>query len=720
MNDTRSNQSTKGLSRIDGRLKVTGAARYSAEFTPAGMVYGVLVGSTIAKGTIASIDSKAAERAPGVLSVITYQNCPKIAGYQVEPGKKEPEKGTYKLFYNNKILFNGQPIAIVIADTFERALYAASLFKAQYSKDEHHTKLIDNTHKSFAPEGDGTSKRGEADAWRTAPFKLQEEYIIPSEVHSPMELHAIVAKWEADNKLTVWTKTQGVQDTQDGIANIFKLPKENIQVNSKFVGGAFGSALQVWPHEVAAIIAAKVVKRPVKVVLGRADMFTSVGYRPHTWQKVGIGATADGKLVGITHEAIGQTSTYEDFNEGPIGVSRATYACPNVDTVYKLSALDIGSPTWMRGPGEATGSFALESALDELSYQLNIDPVELRIINHADTDPESGKPFSSKYLKEAYKLGADGIGWSARKSKPGSATENGWLVGYGMGGGMFGAYRDKAAARVVMKDDGTLLVQTAVSDIGPGTGTMIVTIASEVMGISPEKIKFDMGDSSLPLAPSQGGSGTTSSVGSAVYQACTDLKENFQKLTGNGGTDKPDYAAILKQHDLPKLEVTSTTSGGAERDKYVMNAWSVHFVRVLVHPATGVVKIDKAVCVADCGHIVSPKTARSQIIGGAIGGIGMALMEEVVIDHRYGKLVNNNFADYHLPVNADIPQIEALFVNKPDPYINPMGAKGMAEIALIGMAPAIANAVYNATGKRVRALPITPDKLMGTENALES
>jgi xanthine dehydrogenase YagR molybdenum-binding subunit len=705
--------SSTGMSRIDGRLKVTGAARYSAEFTPAGMVYGVLVGSTITKGTIKSIDAKAALNAPGVLAVISHLNSPKIAGYQVEPGKPEPAKGTYKLFYNNKILFNGQPVAVVVADSFERALFAASLVKTQYNADPHHTNLGDNKANAFAPQGDGKTTRGTVDAWKTAPVKIEQEYIIPSEVHSPMELHAIIARWDADDKLTVWDKTQGVQDTRDGIAAIFKLPKENIQVNSKFVGGAFGSALQVWPHEVAAIIAAKVVKRPVKLMLGRADMFTSVGYRPYTWQKIGIGATADGKLVGITHEAIGQTSTYEDFNEGPIGVSRSTYACPNVNTIYKLTALDIGSPTWMRGPGEATGAFALESALDEISYALNIDPVELRMKNYAETDPESGKPFSSKFLNEAYKLGAEGIGWGDRKAKPASVIKDGWLVGYGMGGGMFGAYRDKAAARAIMMANGTLIIQTAVSDIGPGTGTAMVTIASEVMGIPTDKIRFDMGDSSLPLAPSQGGSATTATVGSAVYQACTDLKENFQKLTGNGGTDHPDYAAILKKHKLPKLEVTATSSGGPERDKYAMYSWSVHYIKVLVHPATGVVKINKVVCVADSGHIVSPKTARSQIVGGAIGGIGMALMEETVIDHRYGKIVNNNFADYHVPVNADIPQIDALFVNKPDPYINPMGAKGMGEIALIGMAAAVANAVFNATGKRIRELPITPDKLIG-------
>jgi len=704
--------SNEGLSRVDGRLKVTGGAKYSAEFKVPGLAYGVLVGSTIAKGSIKAIDVKAARNAPGVLAVISHLNCPKIPGYQLEPGKSEPAKGTYKLFYNNKILFNGQPVAVVVADTFERALFAASLVKVQYNANKHHTKLRDNFAAAFASPDGAETKRGIVDAWKTAPVKLEHEYVIPSEVHSPMEMHAITARWDAEDKLTVWTKTQGVKDTQNGIATIFKIPADNIQVNSKFVGGAFGGALQVWPHEVAAIIAAKVVKRPVKLMLGRADMFTSVGYRPHTWQKIGIGAAADGKLAGITHEAIGQTSTYEDFNEGTPGISRSLYACPNVNTSYKIAALDIGSPTWMRGPGEATGTFALESALDELSYALNIDPVELRLKNYAETDPGSGKPFSSKYLKEAYKMGADHIGWNDRNSKPGSVLKDGWLVGYGMGGGSFGAYRDQATARVVMTADGTLLIQSSVSDIGPGTGTAMAIIASEVMGIPAENVRFEMGDSSLPYAPQQGGSATVATVGSAVYAACTDLKEKFQKLIGNGGADKPDYIKILKQHNLPKLEATTLSKGGPDMEKYAMYSWSVHFVKVNVHPATGVVKIERAVCVADCGHIVSPKTARSQVIGGAIGGIGMALMEEVVIDHRYGRLVNNSFADYHVPVNADIPQIEALFVNKPDPYINPMGAKGMAEIALIGMAAAVANAVYNASGKRVRELPITPDKLV--------
>src|SRR5579872_4679572 len=406
--------SSDGMRRVDGHLKVTGGAKYSAEFNVKGLTYGVLVGSTIARGTIKSIDTKRAASAPGVLAVITHLNCPKVPGYQIDPTKPVPDKGQIKIFFDNNVVYNSQPIALVVANTFERALYAASLVSAQYKAEKHHTKLTDNLSKAFSPRDDNEYKRGTVDAWQSAPVKLEQEYLLPSEVHNPMEMHAIVARWDADDKITVWDKTQGVKDTQSNIAQTFKIPVENVQVNSKFVGGAFGNALQVWPHEIAAIIGAKVVKRPVKLVLSRADMFTSVGYRPHTWQKVGIGATADGKLVGISHHAIGQTSAYEDFAEGPADVSRQLYVCPNVSTSNKIVSLDIGSPFWMRGPGPATGTFALESAMDELSYALNIDPIELRQHNYAETDPESGKPFSGKNLNDAYKLGADNIGWSNR------------------------------------------------------------------------------------------------------------------------------------------------------------------------------------------------------------------------------------------------------------------------------------------------------------------
>ena len=708
MNNENKPSSSYGMSRVDGRLKVTGGARYSAEYKLPGLTYGVLVGSTVTKGVIKSIDIKQAQRVPGVLAVITYFNSPKVPGYQLGPSKPEPDKGQIKVFYDRKIRFNGQPIALVIADSYERALHGASLVTAQYVTEKHNTKLTDNLKNAFAPHDDAEYKRGTPDAWKTAPVTIEQEYLLPSEVHNAMELHAIVARWDADDKITVWDKTQGVKDTQSNIAQTFKIPVENVQVNSKFVGGAFGNSLQVWPHEIAALMGAKVVNRPVKLVLSRADMFTSVGYRPHTWQKIGIGATADGKLVGISHEAVGQTSTYEDFAEGPADVSRQLYACPNVYTSNKIASLDVGSPVWMRGPGPATGTFALESALDELSYKLNIDPIELRLRNYADTDPETGHPFSGKNLSDAYKMGVENIGWSDRSPKPGSVTKDGWLVGYGMSGGVFGADREPASVRATMLADGTLVVQTAVSDIGPGTATAMVSIAAETMGIPINKIRFEMGDSSLPPAPQQGGSTITSSVGSAVYLACKALKEKFQQLAA----DQPDYVKVLKQNNLPKLEVVTDSKAGSEVDKYAMYSWSVHLVKLMVNPATGVIKLDKITCVADSGRIISPKTARSQIIGGAIMGIGMALTEEAVIDHHYGKVINDNFADYHVPVNADIPQIDALFVNKPDTNINPIGAKGMGEIALIGMAAAVANAVYNATGKRVRELPITLDKLL--------
>jgi len=700
----------EGLSRVDGRLKVTGRAKYSAEYNSVkGLTYAVMVGSTITKGTLKAVDTKKAENAPGVLAVLTYFNAPKVPGYQTDT---PPPKGPLKIFYDDQIYFNGQPIALVVADTFERALFAASLVSGTYVKADHQTSLKNNLASGFAPNNSKDYIRGQEEGWKSAPITVEQEYIIPTEVHNPMELHAIIARWDAADKISVWDKTQGVKSTQRSIAQAFKLPPENVQVTSPFVGGAFGAALRTWPHEIAAVLASQVVKKPVKLVLSRADMFTSVGYRPHTWQKVGLGATADGKLVGISHQATGQTSVYENFTEGVVNISQLMYACPNVTTRYKVVSLNVNTPTPMRGPGEATGAYALECAMDELSYALNIDPIELRLRNYADTDPAGGKPYSSKYLNEAYKLGADWIGWTSRSQKPGAVVENGWLAGYGMGAGMFGAYRGSATVLARMTADGMLLLQTAVTDIGPGTGTAMATIASEVMGIPASRIQVTIGDSSLPPSPTQGGSSITSTVGSAVNDACKELKDKFTQLIGSNPPASINYTQVLKDHQLDKLEVTTTSKGGAEQGKYAMFSWSVHFIKVLVNPATGVVKIDKAVSVADCGHIVSHKTARSQIIGGTIMGIGMALTEEAVIDHRYGRLVNNNFADYHVPVQADIPQGEALFVNKPDPYINPIGAKGMGEIATIGVAAAVANAVYNATGKRVRDLPITPDKLI--------
>lgn len=700
------------LSRVDGWLKVTGGATYSGEYKVAGLTYGVLVPATITSGLITAMDTKAAERAPGVIAVITHFNAMKVPGFQ--PDAQKPVKGL-KLFNDNKIYFNGQPMALVVAETFERATYAATLVKATYQVLPFETDFDKNINKGVVPQG-GNYKdyvRGEADAYKTAPVKVEQEYKLPSEMHNPMELHVTTAFWEGD-KVTLYTKSQGVKGSQRSVAAAFQIDPENVQINSRFVGGAFGSSLRTWPHEIAAVQAAKMLGRPVKLTLTREQMFTLVGYRPLTIQKIGLGATPDGKLVGITHESYSQSAVYEEFTEASVNVSRFLYSSPNANTRYKVIPLNVGVPAPMRGPGEATGSFALESALDELSYLLNMDPIQLRLNNYTDTDPERNLPWSSKYLKECYQLGAEKIGWNKRLQQPATNRDGDWLVGYGIGCGAFGAYRSSAQAKIKLMADGTVNIKSATSDIGPGTATSMVLIAADVLGIPAEKITFELGNSAFPMAPTQGGSATVSSVGSAVHDACLALKNKIYALDGKpeNSTGSINYDTILKQHNLPSIELVQESKGSEIAQKYSMYSFSSHFAQVYVHPLTGMIKVKKVVAVVDAGKIVNLKTASSQMIGGAVGGIGMAMTEEAVMDDRFGRLINGNFADYHVPVNADIPQIEAIFIDKPDPIINPIGTKGIGEISLIGVAAAIANAVYNATGKRIRELPITPDKLV--------
>lgn len=722
------------MDRVDGRLKVTGGARYFADHQLEGLLYAALVCSPISNGTIKSINATKALRAPGVTDVVSHLNAPRVPAYQES---KPGEKDGLKIFKDDRIYSNGQPVAIVVANTLERAVHAASLVEVLYNQETHYTDMNASMGKAFQNSRMKDYVRGEAGAWEKAAVTHTAQYTIPLEVHNPMELAGIIAHWTTPDTLTLYAKTQGVKSVQETIQELFKIPEQNITVHSQFVGGGFGMALRIWPLEVATILAAKKIRKPVKLVITRDQMFTLVGYRPNATQQLSIGATTEGKLTGITHEAVAITSPYEDFTEGIVAMSKFMYACPNVNTKYQLVPLNMSTPVWMRGPGEATGSFALESAIDELAHKLKMDPLQLRVINHADVDPEKNLPFSSKYLKEAYEIGAEKIGWANRNPVPRSQEEDGMLVGYGMSSGTFGAYRGKATVSATLKADGSLVLQSAASDIGPGTATAMVQIAADVTGIAPEKIKFMLGESSYPFAPEQGGSSTVSTVGSAVSDACKALQqqlatiaishipafktaapetiiyEDGQLLTANR-QEKISYQALLQQQQLPEVKVMTTSQGGPERKKYSMYSFSVHFAKVHVHPHTGVVRIKHIVSVADAGTIVNTKTARSQMIGGVVGGIGMALTEEAILDHRFGRFVNNNLADYHVAVNADTPPTDVYFVNKKDPYINPMGSKGMGEIALIGFAAAVANAVFNATGKRVRDLPITPDKVLET------
>ena len=731
------------LDRVDGRAKVTGAAKYSAEYDLPGLTYGVIVGSTITKGSITAIDTSAARRSPGVITIITHLNLPKVPGYQPSAdAEKTPSfKKGFKVFSDNVIHFNGQPIAIVIADTFERAVYAASLIRAKYKKVKHHTDFTGDRKSIHALQGNEFKDyvRGKADEYKNAAVKIEAEYSIPIEVHNPMELHGITVVWEGKDKVLVYEKTQSLQDTQHNIMRLFGLPESNVRVISQFIGGAFGSAFNTWPHAVAALIGGREIQKPLKVVLSRDQMFMMVGYRPAAIQKIGMGTTKDGHLVGITHEAEALTSSYQQFTEGIVNISRSLYACPNVTTRYKVYPMDVSLPTWMRGPGESTGTFALESAIDEMAYALNIDPLEFRILNYSETDPEHNRPYSSKFLKEAFELGANAIGWKDRNPIPRSTREGDWLVGYGMGTGVFIAWRGGAKVRATFTNDGILILQSGVTDMGPGTATAMTKLASDIFGISPSRIKFVMGDTNLPPGIMQGGSGTTSSLGTTVNNASITLKKKLAELIKDNAffhtekvhevdykdlvfengfmmlssdpSRKISYADVLKDAKLSKLEILEESKGSNE-NKYSSYSYSAHFVKLMVHAGTGVVKVKKVVSAIDAGKIVSEKTARSQVIGGVVGGIGMALFEEGVIDHRYGRWVNNNFADYHVPVNADVPHIEAIFVNKPDPILNPMGSKGMGEVSMIGFPAAVANAVFNATGKRVRDLPITLDKLI--------
>ena len=733
------------MNRVDGRLKVTGAAKYSAEYELPGLVYAVLVGSTIAKGRITGIDTRAAARAPGVLAVITHLNSPKVPGFATGKNPSQPPTtgGPLQVFHDDKVRFNDQPIAVVVADTFERARFAARLVQAQYAQEKHQTNPDAGAAQAFLPAQAQKNpkspladyQRGQADAYKTAALKIEGEYVIPTEVHNPMELQSVTAHWEAPDRLTLYDKTQGTIGTRRDFAKEWGLPEANVKVVATFVGGAFGNALHSWPHESAAVMAAKLVNRPVKLVLTREQMFTMVGYRPHTWQKIGMSATADGKITAITHESVGQTSGYEEFTESTLAQTRMMYAAPNLTTRYRLAALDVSTPIWMRGPGEATGAFALESAMDEMAHLLNLDPLEFRLRNYTDQDPEKNRPWSTKFLKECYQLGAERIGWHKRPLRPGTLRDGDWLVGYGMGVGTFGAHRGTAKTSAQLLANGTVVLQCATTDIGPGTGTVMTQIAADTLGLPPALIKFELGSSDFPQSGSQGGSSTVNTVGAAVQDACLALKDKLRELAGahnaafaaarqedvsladgylalrGNAAARVAYADLLRQPG-PAIVTVESKPNGDDGQKYSMYSFSVHFAEVRVHVLTGEVRVSKLVSCADAGTIINQKTAANQMKGGAVGGIGMALMEAAVIDDRFGRYVTKDFADYHVPVHADAPAVEVAFVNQPDPHVNALGTKGIGEIAIIGVAPAIANAVFNATGKRIRELPITPDKLI--------
>ena len=733
----------KEMSRVDGVAKVTGKAKYAAEFAVPNLAYGFIVNGSVAKGTITAIDTQEAERASGVIRVFTHLNTPKLgpktATEQAPPRAAQEEDKSFRALQSDRIFFNAQPVALVVAETYEQARYAARLVKVSYNAEKHNTdtEAVRANARVPAQPGPPSKPRGNPEeAMRNAAVKVEAEYRIPIEHHNPMEPHGAIAFWEKD-KLTIFDKTQGVYTLRTYLASSFGVPEENVSVVSPFVGGAFGSALRANYYPALTAMAARELKRPVKVVYTRTQMYTGHGYRPCTIQKMALGAEKDGKLSAMIHEAVHNTSAFDEFNDNTTGFTRQVYACPNLYAPTKIVDIDLNTPTWMRAPGAVSGMFALECAMDELAYELKIDPLELRLINYAETDPESGKPWSSKALRECYKLGAEKFGWKDRYAEPRSMRDGRLLVGWGMATGVWGAFQMPAAAQVTLKADGTARVASATSDIGPGTYTVMTMIAAEFLGLEMERVEFELGDTKFPKAPSQGGSWTTSSVGSAVRGAALAIgakllelanKDANSALKGAAATDvemldgrlqlKSDtsrfvrIADVMKRNRLTELTETYESKPSPERKNYALLAHGAQFIEVKVDPDVGTIRVTRAIEVTACGKIINPKASHSQEIGGVVWGIGMALQEATEIDHRYGRIMNPNLQHYHVPVNADVLEIETMFVEEDDKVVNPLGVKGMGELGLVGIPAAIANAVFHATGKRVRDLPITPDKLL--------
>ena len=754
------------MNRVDGRAKVTGAAKYSAEYALPGLVYAVLKTSDIAKGKIAGIDATAAMREPGVLAVLTHENIPKLAQ---TPNTKEGKKATqapmgFLPLTGAEIFYAGQPVVVVVADTFERATHAASLVKVSYQVEApvatFHDPKAEKVDPAKVQDGktDGHTRRGDAAAaFAAAPIKLTATYNHATNNHNPIEPGATTAQWEGPDRLTVYESTQGVTRTQTTLAAVFGLPRDQVRVVTKFIGGGFGCKGSCWPHTVLTVQAAKAVGRPVKLALTRPQMFTSMGHREDQQQTLRLGATRAGKLTALLHEKISTASPWDDYAEPNSKIINLLYDCPTFESSYTLGRANVMTPTFMRAPGEAPGSFAIECSMDDLAAAVGMDPLQIRLLNYAEKDPSTGQNWSSKSLKQCYARGAELFGWGKRNPKPGLTRDGRYLVGMGMATASYPVHSSQGMARARLYADGHAVVQSGATDLGTGTYTVMTQVAADSLGLTPDKIRFELGDTRLPTAPNSGGSVAAGTVSSSVYLAAQDVVQQLIKLAVGDKTSplfraRPeavqmkdghfslkadpqkgeDFAAIMKRAGLTDLEGSANGKYGAgyetgraaspadsghadEATQHSMHSFGVHFCEVKVDPELGTVRVSRWVSVHAAGRILNAKTARSQIIGGSIFGIGCALMEATERDNKFARYTNANLAEYHVPTNADIPDMTVEFVEEHDPYINAMGVKGIGEISMVGVAAAVANAVAHATGRRVRDLPITPDKVLAAK-----
>ena len=724
-------------SRVDGPAKVTGKAKYAGEFNASGLAYGSVVESTIAKGRIRRIDTSQALGVQGVLDVLTHENRPSMASSdQAWKDEVAPEQGSpFRPLYDDQIKFSGQPIALVLAEEWEIARYAASLVRVDYEKQDSVTDLYQQRGQAFVVEKPDKPHGDAAKAFAAAEVRRELEYFIPTEHHNPMELFASTAVWDGGGKLTVYDKTQGVQNVQRYLCSVFEKKSDDLRVVSPYVGGAFGSGLRPQYQVVLAVLGALALQRSVRLVLTRRQMY-GLGHRPATIERLALGARADGALDSITHEAIGVTSQFEDFARNDTGWAALLYKSANAKYVHRVARLDVPTSCDMRAPGAATGVYALECAMDELAVALKLDPVELRLRCYSDRDQNQDVPYSSKQLRECYRQGAEAFGWNQRRPEPRSMRDGHELVGWGMATGVWEALQMPTAARIVLTANGHAEVSCAASDIGTGTYTILSQVAADTLGLPIENITMKLGDSTLPQAPVEGGSWTAASASHAVAATAEEVRNELlavaKAIKGSPLADaKPedvvlaDGKIVSKRDESRAVSIADAMRNGAidriekektnsfpEDNSHARNTHSAVFAEVKVDEQLGVIRVTRVVSAVAAGRILNTKTAHSQIMGGVVWGVGMALHEETVYDHRFGRIMNANIAEYHVPVNADVYDINVIFVDEPDEIVNPMGIKGLGEIGIVGVAAAIANAAYHATGKRVRDLPITLDKLL--------
>ena len=710
------------LDRVDGPLKVCGKATYAYEYEEGGKAaFGYIAQASVAKGKIKSIDAKKAEQAPGVLLVLTYRNAPAQGKYV--------ERGAIPQFDTDVISYFGQPVAMVVAETFEEARSAAALIDILYDVDksghyEVDAKAMRSAREPKPAQQPPDSKTGDfAKGYDAAPVKLDVTYTTPNQSHAMMEPHATLAVWEGD-KVTIYTSNQIPSKTQGSLADTLKIPKENVRIVSRYVGGGFGGKLWLMAEAVCAALAAKQLQRPVKLALTRQQVFHVTTHRSETVQRIRLGATPDGKLTAIAHEVWCGDLPGREMYENAADQTRSLYAAPDRMTSHRLAAIDLPKADSMRAPGEAVGLLALEQAMDELAEKVNLDPIELRIRNEPAEDPEKHIPFSTRNLVPCLQQGAKVFGWDQRNPQPGQVRDGQWLVGMGVASAIRANPLSPAKSHVQLDPDGTLTVKMASTDIGTGTYTILTQIAAELLGLDPAKVTVLIGDTDYPPTQGSGGSWAAGSQGSALFDACSKLRE---KLVKAAGLDNPETAVFkdgtVSSGNSPKFTLKDLTKGqpveadgelkpGDMTKKYSQYGYGAHFAEVGVDADTGEIRLRRMQSFFASGRILNAKTARSQAIGGMTFGVGAALMEDAVVDPRYGFFVNHDLAEYHVPVHADVPAIEATYLPELDDKANPLKSKGLGELGICGAGAAIANAVYNATGVRIRDYPLTLDKVL--------